>query len=29
VAMLGMLLCLLAGRYLYELPLRGSMILLS
>ena len=28
VAMLGMLLCLLAGRYLYELPLRGSMILI-
>ena len=28
VAMLGMLLCLLAGRYLYELPLRGSVLLL-
>ena len=28
VAMFGMLLCLLAGRYLYELPLRGSMILI-
>ena len=28
VAMLGMLLCLLAGRYLYELPLRGSMLLI-
>ena len=28
VAMFGMLLCLLAGRYLYELPLRGSLILI-
>lgn len=27
VAMLGMVLCLLAGRYLYELPLRGSILL--
>ena len=27
-AMLGMLLCLLAGHYLYELPLRGSMLLI-
>ena len=28
VAMLGMVLCLLAGRYLYELPLRGSILLI-
>ncbi len=27
-AMLGMLLCLLAGRYLYELPMRGSLLLI-
>ncbi len=28
IAMLGMLLCLLAGHYLYELPLRGSLLLI-
>lgn len=28
VAMAGMLLCLLAGRFLYELPLRGSLLLI-
>ena len=28
LSLFGMLLCLLAGRYLYELPLRGSMILI-
>lgn len=28
VAMLGMVLCLLAGHYLYELPLRGSLLLI-
>lgn len=28
VAMAGMLLCLLAGRFLYELPMRGSLLLI-
>lgn len=28
VAMAGMILCLLAGRFLYELPLRGSLLLI-
>ena len=28
VAFLGMTLCLLAGRYLYELPMRGSLALI-
>ena len=28
VALMGMSLCLLAGRYLYELPMRGSMVLI-
>ena len=28
IAMLGMLLCMLAGRYLYDLPMRGSLALI-